>query len=471
MLLWQGAKAQASLSLYYMDNIPQTALLNPARQPRCNMYIALPNVTFRAESNVKESELFQKVDGEWHSFIDKAFDYNKLNKRFKNGARLNSQISTNILQVGFHGKEGTLSVGLAERIDMCATLPSAFITMLDKGFPDGTRLNFSNMRLNMNVYRELSLGYSINATEQLVVGSRFKLLSGFATLKTDIERFEVISGREQWTFDVNSSVSMSYPLKINSAADGTFAIDSIEMKDLSGSEWLSKSLGFQNPGIAIDFGAEYTFNKNFKVSAAVTDLGVILWTNDMNTIHSKSSYTFTGVDMDLDDFLSEGTDFGKMISEVTDSVKTALTNTVSHDKFTTGPRPNLYIGGEYTLSHNMSIGFVSQTTFWKGSISQNFNLSANFKPYNFASLMTGLNLDVKGCCTADFGFSLNIGPIQYFLMTNGLPIAYRRLNIDGDKIPVPYNVCDLTISTGLNIILGAKGFKDKTMTNQSSSKF
>ena len=470
MLLWQGATAQTSLSLYYMDNVPQTSILNAARQPRCNMFIALPGVSFRAESNIKESELFQNVDGEWHSFLDKAFDYSDLNKRFKKGARINTQTYINVAQVGLRKEESALTVGIAERIDASMSLPTAFVTMLDKGFADGTTLDFSNMRLDMNIYRELSLGFSIAATEQLTVGGRFKFLSGFASVKTDISKFEVTSGRDQWLFNVNSSVSMSYPLTINKAADGTFAIDSVETKDLSASEWVNKAVwNFKNPGVALDLGAEYKINENFKASAALNDLGVILWTDDMNTIHSNCSYTFDGVDMDLDDFLSDGTDFGNMISEVTDSIKSALTNTVSHDKFTTRTRPNLYLGAEYTPSYNMSFGFVSQTTFWKKSVSQNFNLSVNLKPYTFVGVTTGLNLDTKGCCTADFGFSLNLGPIQYYLMTNGIPIAYRRLKIDGSTTFAPYNVCDLTISTGFNIILGAKGFNDKAMN--STSKF
>ena len=472
MLLWQGATAQTSLSLYYMDNVPQVSILNPARQPRCNMYIALPSVSFRGESNIKESELFQNVDGQWHSFLDNPFDYSDLNKRFKNGARINTQSHINLAQIGIRKEGSSLSVGIAERIDASMSLPTAFVTMLDKGFADGTTLDFSNMSMDLNIYREISLGYTIAATDQLTIGGRFKFLSGFATLKTDISKFEITSGREQWVFDVNSSVSMSFPLKINTAADGSFGIDSVEMKNLSGDDWIDKAfIGIKNPGVAIDFGAEYVINENFKASAAINDLGVILWTDDMNTIHSNCSYTFSGVDMDLEDFLSSGTDMSQMITEITDSVKNALKNTLSHDKFTTKTRPNLYIGGEYTPSYNMSIGLVSQTTFWKNCVTQNFNLSVNLKPYTFVGLMTGLNLDTKGCCTADFGMSFNFGPFQYYLMTNGIPVAYRRLTVDGSKMPVPYNICDFTVSTGLNIVLGAKGFKDKAMSNQSTSKF
>ena len=465
MLLWQGAAAQTSLSLYYMENVPQSSLLNPARMPRCNVYVALPNLTFRAESNIKESELFQNVNGQWHSFIDKDFDYNDLNKRFKNGAHINTQMSYNFLSVGWRTERSFWTVGITEHVNADASLPTAFVTMLDKGFSDGTRLDFSNMRLDMSIYRELAVGYSIALTDQLTVGGKFKFLSGFASIKTDITRFDVTAGREQWTFDVDGSVSMSFPLKINTAADGSIAIDSIEMKSLSGADWVNKSvLGIKNPGVAIDLGAEYTIDNNLKVSASLTDFGGILWSDDANTFSSKCSYKFEGVEMDLDDFLSDGTDMSQMITEVSDSVKTALTTTASSKSFTSGVHPNIYIGGEYTPLHFLSVGLVSQTTFWKKSVAQNFNLSVNLKPYTFVGFMTGLNIDTKGCCTADLGFSLNLGPVQYYLMTNGLPVTYRRLTIDGSKMMVPYNVCDLTISTGLNIVVGTKKLKEKMLS-------
>lgn len=53
-------------------------------------------------------------------------------------------------------------------------------------------------------------------------------------------------------------------------------------------------------------------------------------------------------------------------------------------------------------------------------------------------------------------------------MTNGIPIAYRKYNIDGSRFTAPYNACDFNISTGLNLIFGAKGFKDKPMVNTYS---
>lgn len=467
-MLWYDAAAQPSLSLYYMESVPQSSLLNPAHQPRCNMFITVASMSLHTETNIKASKLYSKTNDKWNFITDKDFDYSDLRRRFKRGARLNNQWSVELGNVGWRDRNGYWSIGISERFEASAALPSALFTMLDKGLPDGTRLKFNSLRINAQAYHEFAVGYSLKLTEELTVGARAKYLSGITAVRTDIPRFSVNTGRDQWDIDIDASISASFPIEVNTDADGSISIDSIEMKEMDLREALAFALpGIRNPGAAVDLGMEYSFNKNFKVSAAVTDLGLIFWTGETNTVKAKSSFTYTGPDIDLDEFF-DGTDMGELLTDLGDSVKNSLTTSVTHKFFTTGVHPNIYIGGEYTPLHFLSLGLVSRTTFWKSSVSQNFNFSVNVVPYKFFSLTTGMNIDVKGCCTANFGFSLNLGPLQYYLMTNGLPVAYRKYNIDGDKVFAPNNVCDFNISTGLNLIFGAKGFKDKPMINTYS---
>lgn len=466
-LAWRTT-AQPSLSLYYMESVPQSSLMNPARQPRCNMFVTIASMSLHTETNIKESDLFQKVGGEWNFLTDKDFSFSKINRKFRNGARLNNQLSIELANVGWRDRRGYWSVGISERIETSAALPSAFFTMLDKGLPDGTRLDFSNLRINANAYHEFALGYSLKLTEELTIGARAKYLSGITAVKTDIPKFSVTTGRDQWTIDMNASASASLPIDVRTDEDGAFSLDSVEIRDLSLHDIINIALpGIRNPGAAVDLGVEYTFDKNFKVSASVTDLGVIFWSKETNTIKGKGLFEYSGVEDNLDAFL-DGTDIPGLVTDMADSLKNSLTTSVSHKMFTTFVHPNVYIGGEYTPLHFLSLGIVSRTTFWKSSVSQNFSLSVNVKPYKFFSFTTGLNVDIKGCCTGDFGFSLNLGPLQYYLMTNGLPIAYRKYNIDGNKIFAPNNVCDVNISTGLNLIFGAKGYKDKPMVSTYS---
>ena len=99
------AAAQQPLSLYYVDNVPQTSALNPARQPRANGYFAIPgaNVSFMLESNIMLKEFFQEKNGVWVTPTSREFDYSKFHKRFKNGARLRPNVDVSLLNFGWRG--------------------------------------------------------------------------------------------------------------------------------------------------------------------------------------------------------------------------------------------------------------------------------------------------------------------------------------------------------------------------------
>lgn len=458
--------AQPSLSLYYMESIPQSSALNPARAPRCNVFVGLhgTNISMRTESNIKMSQLFQKSGGEWHFLTEREFDYKKINRRFKHGARVNEQLSIGLINFGWRKGDSYLSFDLNTRLEAGATLPSALFKMLDNGAPDGSRLNFKSLRVCSQAYHELAFGYTLQYDKQLSVGARIKYLSGIAAVRSKIKKFDVTTGRDAWNFNVNGKVDMSLPVQINPKDDGTVALDSIEMKDLATGIIIARALpGFHNPGVAADIGAEYKIDERFKVSASITDLGMIVWTKDVNNIKSKNSYEFKGFDVEFNDFF-DGIKIDDKFSVIRDTLKDKFAARASSKMFVTGTRPNVYIGGEYTPFRFMTVGVVSRTTFWLHNMTQNFNFTLNMKPFTYVSVMNGFNIDLKGCLTADFGFSVNMGVVQYYFMANGLPIFYRHLTIDETRTVVPYNLCDLGISTGFNIIIGAKGPKVKSLS-------
>lgn len=462
-LLAMNATAQTSLSLYHLEVVPQSSMLNPAKAPRCNVFVGMPgtNISLHGETNIKMSEMFQKVNGQWKSLTDNDFDYSDINRRIKKGTRINTQMNIGLINVGWRQAENYWTVNWNVRASAGISVPKAVLTMLDKGLPDGSRLDFSYLRANMISYHELSVGYTRAIDEQLSVGGRLKYLSGVFAAKSKFSKFDVTTSRKQWTFDVDGEADLSFPLNMNPDPNGVIAIDSIEWKwdEMSALEIVGRTLiGLHNPGAAIDLGAEYKIDENFKVSASVTDLGFIVWHKDANKLRAKNKYAYDGFEVEFNDFF-DGINLSERFGDIVDSVENAFSSHTTKEIFATGVHPNIYLGGEYTPFKFMSVGAVSRTTFWGNGVTQNFNFSLNMKPYSFVSVMNGFNVDIKGCITADFGFSINMGPLQYYLILDGIPLAYRHITIEGDRTSMPYNCCDLSVNTGFNIIIGAKGPK------------
>lgn len=468
-LLAHVAMAQMPMSLYYMENIPQTATLNVAHQPRCNGYVALPGGTsFQLETNLILKELLQEKNGKWYTPIEQEFNYSDINKRFKKGLRLRPEANVTLLGIGWRSGNGYWTISINERLQANIGLPNAIFDLLDDGLADGSILNFTHLRTNVKAFHEISAGYSHHITEQITIGGRFKYLSGIGAVKTDISKFQITTSRDQWQVEFDGDIHASVPvLAIYEKEDGTAKLDSIETEDLKTKDIVNLLIPFvHNPGAAIDLGFDYKINDNFSISAAVNDLGLIVWTNKLNSIHAKGSYKFDGLKLDLNNL--KDVDYEEAFDEIRDSVENCMSPKLNTKSFTTMLNPSIYISGAYTPNHYLTIGLLSRTTILNNTATQDFDLSVNVNPYKCFSLMTGLDFNVKGHLAANFGWSVNMGPLQLYMLTDYVPITYRKIKSDDDSVVLPDNTADFNLAIGLNLIFGAKGYHNKPMINAYS---
>lgn len=467
--LAQGAIAQKNTSLYFMETVPQSISLNPALQPRANSFIAVPatNIFIDLETNITVKNLLQKKGNNWVTPIDNDFDYSTLHKVFKNGARINTDINSEIANFGWRSKNGYWSFGIKERVDANITLPSAIFKIVDNGLPSGTQLDFTNLNVSFNAFHEISAAYSHKLTENLTIGARAKYLSGIMGVKTEISKFNIETSRDLWDVNVDAQMHVSMPIDFKENEKGEVDLDSLDLGDMPKKDIVKRLIpSFKNPGLGFDFGAEYTINDNFKVAASVTDLGFILWSNS-HALDLKGAYSYDGIDVEIRDF--DNVDFNEALTELTDSLKSCVSATIKKSSFATSLYPNIYIGGEYTPNHFLSIGLLSHSSIVKKRFIQDFSLSVNLKPYKMYSVVLGFNANTKGYCSANTGFSVNFGALQFYLMADYIPINYQKIKVKEDKLILPHSCTDLNLSFGFNILMGQKGYKDKTMLNTQSS--
>jgi hypothetical protein len=483
--LFLGFKIQAQqmLSLYYLETIPQVQNLNPAMAPRANGYLGIPfagSTYFGVNTDMFGSEMVQKYNGDWVTLTNAGYDYDPFYKRIGKAANISAHQVVVPIQFGFRGKKGYFSFSWSEKVNMALAIPKDFFTILDEGgFPDGSAYDFSAFGVNGQYYREMSFGYSYKIMSKLRVGFHAKFLQGLAAVKTDISKFDVNTGVDQWDIALKADAYISSPVEIST--DSTGYPNGIGDLPSTTKEIIDMGLlNFSNPGIAGDFGAVYEHNEAWTFSAALNDLGFIKWNGGLHSYSASGSYTFKGLYLDSSNIDSLDVATGELL----DSLKNAIKSKSGNESFTTGLGPKLYIGAKYNVNHYFSLGALSRTVFAKNDFQQEFNVSANLNLYRILSTTVNYTYSINGANTFGFGLALRGGPVQFYVAADYLPYAYRNYTIEttsdddansnssaGKKTrrPItPASFDNFNVMFGLNILFGAKGFRDEPMMETNS---
>lgn len=472
-----SATGQVSHSLYFMESVPQTTLLNPARQPRAHKFIAVPGANAYAafSTNLRPRDFVQEKDGKWLTPINDGFDYSDLYDSYKRRLAVDAEATAGLMSFGWRTSDGHyLSFSLSERLSASASVPSDLLKISDKGLPDGTLLDLANMGVSAMAFTELAAAYSRVINEQWTAGVRVKLLAGTGAVRTRNDKLEIRTGEDKWHVSTDIEVMAALPLETGTCvkADGTVEFDSIEVRDFDEDRDLIKYLipRAQNPGAALDLGAVYRLDERFRFSASVTDLGFISWGRDVNRFKSRGEFDFEGVAYDLDNPEHED-DFQNAVEDCLDSIMTDCDFRLSHGRFAMGLRPSVYLGAEFTPTYFLNLGLLSHTKFHASHrVNQDFSLSATLNPYKLpASATFGYTINTRGLSSASFGLAVRVGVFQLYTVVDYIPLKYSEYQTeDSDKVPIPDNVSNLNISAGLNFIFGTKGYRDRPMTRVNS---
>lgn len=464
-------KAQDPLSLYYLENVPQTMSINPAMVPRANAFVGVPGINSiytGVNTDMFGSDLIQEYNGQHITLTHSGYDYDPFYNNIGKAANISAYHTIAPLVFGFSGKKGYFTFAWTEKINESLAIPKDFFSIIDKGLPNGSELDFSPLSVNAQYYRELSFGYSYKFMSKLRVGIHAKLLQGLVAMKTDFDKFDINTGVDEWDFDMDGTVYMSAPITVSYDENGIPSIDSMPEGDMK--TLIDKGLlNFSNPGFAIDFGAVYEHNEAWSFSAAINDLGFIRWGGDLNSFTADGKFKFDGLNIDASNIDS----IGNATDEIIDSLKNAVNLTHGNKGFSTGLGPKLYIGAKYNVNHYFSLGALSRTVFAKNDFRQEFNVSANINLYHLLSTSINYTFALNGANTIGLGLALRGGPFQFYIAMDYLPYTfYKDLTIvssdpdSGDVTEIPFTPTKLdnfNMMFGVNLIFGANGYRDEPM--------
>ena len=466
-------------SLYFMETIPQVSQMNPAIQPRANGYVMLPNVNFDFCLDFALKDMLQKHGEKWDMPLEENYDYNDLRKSIgKKVTMINAELDLDILGFGFRTGNSYWRLSVSEHITGNFGLPSDLFKITENGLPDGTKLDFSPMRIHALAYLQFNIGYSAILNDKLSIGVNVKPMFGQAASTNKFNKFGMNANENKWYADEKIDVySSSFIENVELDEDGKIEkVNIIKFDDYSTKDWINFAIG-ANPGVALDLGAVYKIDERFTVSASFNNLGFISWKRNLTGLSSNDNYEFNGLNYDA----SDSKKINDLLKSLGDSILHDMDYDIQHDKFATILAPVLHVGGQYNLSKSLSFGLLSRTAFWKKAVRQSFNLSFCMQPYSFVSFNLGATYQVKGNAYLGGGFMFLMGPLQFYLLADYIPIYYSTLTINQERlggdipyfggIPIPERQKSVTFRTGINLVFGRHGYTNKPMLDKGKSSW
>ena len=427
-------KGQSYFAFYELrDVVHQTQTLQPAFVPNNSLTVSLPALNFGTsfQADFKLEELFYRPPGE----ADFSINFDVLRAAAQEDNHLDTDITNNLLHVGFKTKAGGFSFFVNARTIVNMVYGEDFMEFLANGNGNriGGTLDFTGTSLKLNGITEYGVGHTRKFFDgKLVVGARVKLLNGIfhgsiaddfsGTLTTDTDTYA-------WSITTRNGT-------INTAG-----IDYLTDNNSPGDKSLDAyAINNKNSGVGFDIGAKYQVLDWLRVEAAWNDIGKINWKEEVRNYNTADgTVEFNGVNLrGLEDFESV----------VQDSLLNQFNSNETEESFTSEIGSRLY----FTATANVTPKNRFSLTYFKSNalenIPANYALSFNHKIEKFVFALVGSYRGANHEMNLGASIASDIGPVQLYMALDNALMINR---------PEQYSKADFRF--GINLMFGYKKWK------------
>ncbi len=421
LLSFPSLTAQQSNTMYLLHNIPQSNLLNPAVQLRCNFFAGIPLLGTVHADYANTSFTYNDIA----SGTDWQFDevYNMLNRM----NTVSVDIAAYPLYLGFRRDKSYFTFSIAERFRSYNSFSRNLIGMLLYGNTQyiGESARFNNTRLNAAYYREYAAGWSYRYDRETYLGARAKLLFGKANFSTGASRVRIGTDFETFDLTVRGNVKFNNSFPISIWQNNIGEIDSINLQEIN---YFRMFMNPRNVGLAFDIGIVHEYERNITLSASLIDVGFMFWTDDLYNIGAEVDFLYAGA--------SESTDFSTAayFRDLSDSIANDIIYDVTQRPFLTPLPLQLFLGGAYEYNKNLSFGLTIRNLFVNRRLHTSLTASANIEFLDF--FQGSLSWTYRNNTLRNVGAALAYTGqgIQFFAASDNLlgfiqPLDTRSLNL------------------------------------------
>lgn len=418
--------AQIPNTMFFMPGVPQSNRINPSIQPGCGFYLGFPAlapVRFQINSGslsfsdviYNNSDIDSLITplhplGDKDAFLQELDDVNFLLSNF----------GTSLGSFGFRAGKSFFSVDLTARMDGNVYYPKGIFEVLFNGAPDGSEISLGGIGADVNLFTELSLGWSKKdfLLPNLDVGLRGKALFGLANLSTMNSSFDLTTSLDLWNVNSSMQINAAAPSFVTfnddfESEDGPLVVDEDFLNTAPPMEIVKSVISRDRFGMAMDVGINYRILPQLQLSASLLDIGGINWNNTVEGSFNFE-YDFTGVE--VNPFTGVDTTF---IGELADSLKNSL-QYFTGDPYFSKLNPKLFVGVSYYPIDKIGFGLLSRTDFLNEKISQQFTGTVNMTTGKFINLSLSYSYLSNTFNNMGAGLSFNVGALNMYMISDNI---------------------------------------------------
>lgn len=420
-----------------MHDVPQSAYVNPAIQPRCNLLIGIPAL----------NSLYINATSTGFSYNDLSagetlLDIERIAKNLHTIDYITTELHANLITVGYKYSDFYISFNIAEKVNAKVFYPSNLIELAVFGNEKliGKTLTTRGLGANISHLREYSLGIAHDADEDLSWGVRAKLIFGKANITTRSKPFSFSVQDESYNLlaEWAAQVNASFPLVVSTNEQNE--VTGIEPGEINILKYLLNS---SNLGLGFDAGIIFR-SEPITWSASVLDFGATWWRSDTHQFNNTGSFAFNGItDEDM-------TNPDQFLETMLDSVENQIKIFSNAETYASILSTKVNLGGTYQLHPNFNLGVLLRTEFYPRRPVPSLTISLNTVQLGY--LAGSISYSVMNGSYNNVGIGLGLGSKNF---------AFHIISDNALAFIWPQKAQTANLRFGMNLLFGCSEKQQK----------
>jgi hypothetical protein len=441
-------------TLYFMHPVPQAIHTNPALFYQCRTYIELPVLsTIRYSYSNSGFSYHDAIHYGTGSRADSlVIDLENLDRKLKKNNYVRSDVTVNLAGAGFQLDAYYLHFNISNFTESRGGIPGDLLAVRDGNWDiesgQPRDLDLSGIGVKATNYFQIAAGVSTEIMDGLYAGVRLKYLRGSASITSPRTDLYLLTEGDPIRLEAQTNYRLRASFPVDVSLDPQGYVSELNFSN-SFNSILQDFILANNHGLAVDLGAIYRYDDRLTLAASLIDLGFIRWKSNVNRFETSGSIYYSGFDLRQYANNQGNSDF---LESLIDSISQSFQFETSQKPYFTSLTTKLYAGAMYQVDEKLNVSALARTEFFDLRPHFSLTLAANYSPFPFLHGTISYSIMNNRFDQMGLGIAVGNGPIQFYIVSDHIPIHYVRDSSTG--LIWPYSAQTMNFRLGMNLIFG-----------------